>query len=165
MGTALGCGARAGRAFPTGPLTSAVFGAEAHLEALARAARAAAEEGPLAMPPSAPPSPELIDAVEAFNRRHALVYQQLRLEIGAAVRNLVVACVRRMGPAGQPFEGIVLDRNGVFDREALARALRDRWGGAPEEPLEGLVREELAMVRDLVSPHRLASIEAQLNLL
>jgi hypothetical protein len=150
---------------PTGPLTSAVFGAEAHLEALARAARAAAEDGPLPMPPSDPPSPELLDAVEAFNRRHALVYQQLRLEIGAAVRNLVVACVRRMGPAGEPFEGIVLDRNGVFDREALARALRVRWGGAPAEPLEGLVREELAMVRDLVSPQRLASVEAQLNLL
>jgi hypothetical protein len=149
----------------TGPLTSAVFGTEAHLEALARAARATAEDGPLAMPPSEPPTPELLDAVEAFNRRHGLVYTQLRLEIGAAVRNLVVACVRRMGPAGEPFEGIVLDRNGLFDRDALARALRDRWGGAPAEPLEGLVREELAMVRDLVAPQRLASIEAQLNLL
>jgi hypothetical protein len=150
---------------PTGPLTSAVFGAEAHFEALARAMRSGAEDGPLAMPPAVPPSPELLDAVEAFNRRHALVYQQLRLEIGAAIRNLVVACVRRMGEAGAPFEGIVLDRNGVFDREALARALRDRWAGAPAEPLEGLVREELAMVRDLVAPQRLASIEAQLNLL
>ena len=150
---------------PTGPLTSAVFGAEAHLEALARAARSGAEEGPLAMPPVVPPTPELLDAVEAFNRRHALVYQQLRLEIGAAVRNLVVACVRRMGKTGAPFEGIVLDRNGLFDRDALARSIRDRWEGAPAEPLERLVREELAMVRDLVAPQRLASIEAQLNLL
>ena len=150
---------------PTGPLTSAVFGAEAHLEALARAVRSGAEDGPQAMPPVVPPSPELRDAVEAFNRRHALVYQQLRLEIGAAVRNLVVACVRRMGKSGAPFEGIVLDRNGLFDRDALACALRDRWDGAPAEPLEGLVREELAMVRDLVAPQRLASIEAQLNLL
>ncbi len=150
---------------PTGPLTSAVFGAEARLLAAERAARGGAEDGPLAMPPPLPPSPELLDAVEGFNRRHALVYQQLRLEIGAAVRNLVVACVRRMGPAGVPFDGIVLDRNGVFDREALACALRDRWDGAPAEPLGGLVREELAMVRDLVAPQRLSAIEAQLNLL
>ena len=149
----------------TGPLTSAVFGAEAQLEALARASRSGSEEGPLAMSLAAPPAPELLDAVEAFNRRHALVYQQLRLEIGAAVRNLVVACVRRMGKAGTPFEGIVLDRNGLFDRDALARSLRDRWNGAPAEPLEGLVREELAMVRDLVAPQRLSMIEAQLNLL
>lgn len=150
---------------PTGPLTSAVFGDEAQWLAFQRASQAPREEGPLPVEASEPPSAELIDAVERFNCRHGLVFQQLRLEIGAAIRNLVAACVRRMGPSGVPFEGIVLDRNGHFDVEALARSIRDGWTGDPAEPLDGLIRQELAMVKDLVSEQRISSIEAQLNAL
>lgn len=150
---------------PTGPLTSAVFGDEAQWLAFQRAASAPREDGPVPVPASEPPTPEMVEAVERFNGRHGLVFQQLRLEIGAAIRNLVAACVRRMGPSGVPFEGIVLDRNGHFDVDALARSIRDGWAGDPAEPLEELIRQELAMVRDLVSAQRIASIEAQLNAL
>ncbi len=107
-----------------------------------------------------PAPPQISDAlyaeVDRFNRRHALVFQEIRLEIGAGARNFVLTCVRRLGPHGAAFEGLEPDRAGLFERESLARGVLERWHGDSREALDGLLDVELSLVGDLLSPSRRA---------
>lgn len=106
------------------------------------------------------PEPEVSEAllaqVERFNRRHSVVFTHLRLEIGAGARNLVLACLRRLGDEAAAFEGLTPDREGQFEAAGLARNLaRCRMSA---EHLEALIQAEVGLVRDLVSPTRLEAI-------
>lgn len=109
-------------------------------------------------PPLDPVPPEILEEVDRFNRRHTLVFQEIRLEIGAGARNFVVTCLRRLGPFGAPFEGQVPDRNGIFDREPLGRSLQANWSGPPREALEGLIDMEVGLVSDLLAPARRSAL-------
>lgn len=112
--------------------------------------------------PEVPPLPAVPEAVFAevdrFNRRHALVFQEIRLEIGAGARNFVLTCIRRLGPYGVVFDELEPDRQGAFDREALARGVLERWSGPLPEALDGLIEMELSLVGDLLTPARRSSL-------
>ncbi|MFN7965418.1 MAG: DUF4388 domain-containing protein [Acidobacteriota bacterium] len=100
----------------------------------------------------------LFAEVDRFNRRHALLFHEIRLEIGAGARNFVLTCARRLGPYGVVFAGLEPDRAGIFDRELLARAVLERWGGDPTEALDSLIDVELNLVGDLMSLGRRATL-------
>ncbi len=120
---------------------------------------------PAAAPDSAPAEAlpaELLAAVDRFNGRHRVVFEGLRREIGAGVRNFVLTCAHRLGAAGAPFEGLAPDKTGVFDRDALARGVLQRASGDASR-LEDLITFELNLVRDLMAPSRLAVIEEALE--
>ncbi len=120
---------------------------------------------PAAAPDSAPAEAfpaELLAAVDRFNGRHRVVFESLRREIGAGVRNFVLTCAHRLGAAGALFEGLAPDKTGVFDREALARGVLQRASGDASR-LEDLITFELNLVRDVMAPSRLAAIEDALE--
>lgn len=130
----------------------------AHPEGVAAAPAPAAPAG--ASESGAPA--ELLTAVDRFNGRHRIVFEALRREIGAGVRNFVLTCVHRLGPAAASFEGLAPDKSGFFDREALARGLAERGAGDIAR-LEELIAFELNLVRDLMERSRFAAIEDALR--
>ncbi len=116
-----------------------------------------------------PPAVEVSDAIQAeverFNARHAVVFRQLRIEIGAGVRNFVITCGRRLGDRGEIFEGLAPDRDGRFDSQRLGEAIALQWQGNPREPLDSLIETEINLVRGLLPYDRLAAIEQSLRAL
>ncbi|MDH3284842.1 MAG: hypothetical protein OEQ13_08875, partial [Acidobacteriota bacterium] len=102
-------------------------------------------------------------AVDQFNRRHSIVFKNLRLEIGAGIKNYVSNCCARLGDLGEAFSGTEPDKEGRYDRERLARFLAQIWPEEPDRPLDALIRVELDTVRDLLPPRRLAEIEDSLT--
>jgi hypothetical protein len=113
-------------------------------------------------PPAEPPA-EILAAVDRFNRRHQVVFEGLRREIGAGARNFVLTCMRRLGAGGAAFEGFTPDKTGAFDREAIARRLAELSPEDPHAALEALIGLELSLVRDLIEPARLQNIEHALG--
>lgn len=99
---------------------------------------------------------ELLAKVQRFNRRHAVVFMHLRQEMGAGARNLVLACIRRLGSEGVVFEGMAPDREGQFETLTLAGKILRR--GSDPEHMEALIQAEIGLIRDLVSSTRLEAI-------
>jgi hypothetical protein len=119
-------------------------------------------------PPARPVPPEVLEAVERFNRRHRVMFEELRREIGAGVRNYVQTCQRRLGQVSELFEGLQPDRSGAFDPQALGEALleyrsRDRSSPDDDTLLESLIEKEILIVRDLLPPSRLEEIQRRLS--
>jgi hypothetical protein len=103
------------------------------------------------------------EAVDRFNRRHALVFNELRLEIGAGARNFVMTCVRRLGRERIVFETLEPDRQGWFEREALVRRVALFGSDQPNEALEALIHCELELVSELLPPSRRESLQRLLE--
>lgn len=123
----------------------------------------ASAPAPVGAEPSERSAAEALHVLVArFNARHRIVFEGLRREIGAGVRNFIVTCERRLGAKSALFEGLAPDRNGVFDTEALTAAL-ERWPGPAHEPLDALIAEELELVRNLLEPSRLDAIQRALD--
>jgi hypothetical protein len=107
--------------------------------------------------------PLVQEAIERFNRRHGALFRELRRDVGAGVGNFVRTCQRSLGEATQLFSGLEPDRDGHFDRDAIAeRVLAGEWTSPVQELLEALIAEELAMLRSLLDPPRVATIEQAL---
>ena len=128
------------------------------------APRAPAEPSAEAQPAEAPdePSAETRKLVDRFNRRHQIVFDGLRREIGAGVGNFIKSCEKRLGPGGEVFADLAPNSSGAFDADALARAIAAAHLADEAAPLEALIGEELGLVRDLVDRARLQAIERQL---
>jgi hypothetical protein len=119
-------------------------------------------------PPPRPVPPEVLESVERFNRRHRVMFEELRREIGAGVRNYVQTCQRRLGQVSELFDGLQPDRSGAFDPQALGEALlayrsRDRSAPDYDTLLESLIEKEILIVRDLLPPSRLEEIQRRLS--
>ncbi|RMG47171.1 MAG: hypothetical protein D6718_04385, partial [Acidobacteria bacterium] len=102
------------------------------------------------------------ELVDRFNRRHRVVYRQLRIEIGAGIRNYVRTCLRKLGDRGRVFGDLLPDDTGAFPREALARKLARSPLGPSADALEPLIETELSLVRDLLPPARMREIDEAL---
>jgi hypothetical protein len=114
-------------------------------------------------PPAEPSPKEFLHAVDRFNRRHELVFEAIRREIGAGARNFVLTCVRRLGAQGAAFGGLAPDKTGRFEREALGRELLRCSETDPFESLEVLIRLEVSLVRDLMDSTRVRTLEDRLR--
>lgn len=115
-----------------------------------------------------PLPPDVLAAVERFNRRHRVMFDELRREIGAGVRNYVQTCQRRLGELSVLFEGLQPDASGAFDPQGLGEALiayRAGRHGVPDDDslLETLIEKEILIVRDLLPAHRLEEIQRRLT--
>ncbi|RMF74778.1 MAG: hypothetical protein D6738_05415, partial [Acidobacteria bacterium] len=111
-----------------------------------------------------PAPPELDELVERFNRRHAVLFRELRLRVGAGTTNFVRACRRSLGTASRLFDGLDPDAEGRFDADELARRLREGdWESPHGVILEALIDEELATARHLLERSEVAAIERALR--
>jgi hypothetical protein len=111
---------------------------------------------------------DVVRTIERFNRRHRIMFEELRREIGAGVRNYVLTCQRRLGELSSLFADLEPDRSGAFDVDALGRALlsyRERARPAAEDEalLETLIEKEILIVRDLLPESRLEEIRHRLS--
>ncbi|UCF67353.1 MAG: DUF4388 domain-containing protein [Acidobacteriota bacterium] len=117
-------------------------------------------------PEQAAPPPvvdeSVFEIVDQFNARHRIVFQQLRVEIGAGISNYIQTCQRRLGAYGDLFESAALRRDGSFAREELARALSGREESQLAESLDALIDMEIGMIRDLLPRARVEQIEQAL---
>ncbi len=113
---------------------------------------------------AAGPARPLAEEVARFNQRHAVLFRELRLRVGAGTANFVRACRRSLGTASKLFDGLEPDASGRFDASELERRLAEGgWENPANLLLGALIDEELATVRHLLERNEVEAIERALR--
>lgn len=108
--------------------------------------------------------PELDGAIAAFNSRHVILFRALRMEVGAGAANFVRSCrVGLADGAGAIFEGTELQADGSWDPAGLKGAVLERRVADVASAFQGLLDQEMELLRVHLGAKRVAALEEQLQ--
>src|SRR5207249_2322302 len=105
----------------------------------------------------------VLEEIERFNRRHRELYAVLKGAVGAGAKNFVATCIRRLGPAGPDFHGMLPDETGAFSAEGLYERVGSYDPARIRARLESLIDAESETVGQFLDPKTLERLSKRLE--